>query len=82
MRTASPAAMEIVKATAKAAGLDPALFSGHSLRAGHVTEARSRKAPDSDIMAVTGHRRVETLDGYDRRGNPFDRGTAATVLKR
>ena len=69
----------IIKAACVRVGLDPALYSGHSLRAGHVTEARARGVADSDTMAVTGHRRVETLDVYDRRGNPFAKTSAGAV---
>lgn len=71
----------IVKAAARKAGLDPAQYSGHSLRAGHVTEARSRGVADSQTMATTGHKRVETLDTYDRRNNPFTKTSAGEVLK-
>ena len=66
---------------ALAAGLDPKLYSGHSLRAGHVTEARARGVADSTTMATTGHTRVETLDMYDRRENVFQKTSAGDVLK-
>jgi integrase len=69
----------IIKAACLRAGLDPELYSGHSLRAGHVTEARSRGVADADTMAVTGHRRTETLNLYDRRGNPFSKTSAGAV---
>jgi site-specific recombinase XerD len=71
----------IVKGAARAAGLDPAIYSGHSLRAGHVTEARSRGVADSQTMATTGHKRVETLDMYDRRENVFQKTSAGEILK-
>lgn len=71
----------IVKGAARNAGLDPLIYSGHSLRAGHVTEARSRGVADAQTMATTGHKRVETLDTYDRRGNPFSKTSAGAVLK-
>lgn len=71
----------IVKGAATNAGLDPAMFSGHSLRSGHVTEARARGVADSATMQTTGHKRVETLEMYDRRNNPFSKGSAAEVLK-
>jgi integrase len=71
----------IVKGAARAAGLDPAIYSGHSLRAGHVTEARSRGVADSQTMATTGHKRVETLDMYDRRENVFQKTSAGDVLR-
>jgi len=70
----------IVKGAAGRAGIDANEVSGHSLRAGHVTEARARGVADADIMAVTGHKRTETLDLYDRRGNPFKKTSAGSVL--
>jgi integrase len=72
----------IVKSCAGKCGFDAADFGGHSLRSGHVTEARSRGIADSTTMATTGHKRVETLDGYDRRGNAFQKTSAGTVLTR
>jgi site-specific recombinase XerD len=69
----------VLKAACLKAGLDPEQYSGHSLRAGHVTEARSRGVADADTMSVTGHRRVETLNVYDRRGNPFAKTSAGAV---
>jgi integrase len=71
----------IVKGAALAAGLDYDTFSGHSLRAGHVTEARARGVADSATMQTTGHKRTETLEMYDRRNNPFSKGSAADVLR-
>lgn len=61
----------IVKARALAAGLDPKIFSGHSLRAGFVTSALEHGADLFKVMDVTRHRRVETLKGYDRRARAF-----------
>jgi site-specific recombinase XerD len=61
----------IVKRWAGAARLDPAMFSGHSLRAGFVTEALSRNADTFKIMDVTRHKRVDTLRIYDRRAKAF-----------
>jgi site-specific recombinase XerD len=69
----------ILKSACLKAGLDPEQYSGHSLRAGHVTEARARGVADADTMSVTGHRRVETLNVYDRRGNPFSKTSAGAV---
>jgi site-specific recombinase XerD len=71
---------QVVKNAAEAAGIDPSTVSGHSLRAGHVTEARAQGVPDADTMAVTGHKRIETLNIYDRRGNPFSKTSAGAVL--
>ena len=62
---------EIVKARAKAAGLDPVLFSGHSLRAGFVTSALEAGPGLLKVMDVTRHREVKTLKAYDRRAKAF-----------
>lgn len=56
----------IVKQHAERAGLDPALFSGHSLRAGFLTSAARRGASVFKMMASSRHRSVETLTGYVR----------------
>ena len=69
-----------MKKYAQKIGIDPDGVSAHSLRAGHVTEARALGVSDADTMAVTGHKRRETLDMYDRRNNPFARGSAGAVL--
>jgi site-specific recombinase XerD len=70
-RLSGNAIAEIVKRYARAAGLDPALFSGHSLRAGFVTSALEHGADIFKVMDVTRHKRVETLKGYDRRAKAF-----------
>lgn len=55
-----------VQRAALSAGLNPALFAGHSLRAGYVTEADARGAKTTDIMAQTGHRSVQMIAIYTR----------------
>lgn len=71
----------IIKEAARRCGFEAEEFSGHSLRAGHVTEARSRGVSDSSTMSTTGHKRVETLDMYDRRENAFQKTSAGDVLR-
>lgn len=61
----------IVKAHAEAVGLDPHVFSGHSLRAGFVTSALQAGADVLRVMDVTRHRQVNTLRVYDRRAKAF-----------
>jgi len=56
----------VVKAAVVRAGLDPATFGSHSLRAGFVTWARARGLEWGEIMQQTGHRRIETVLKYDR----------------
>jgi len=61
----------IIKRYAAAAGLDPSLFSGHSLRSGYVTEALANGADVLRVMDQTRHRSVQTLKGYDQRARAF-----------
>jgi site-specific recombinase XerD len=61
----------IVKDRAEAAGLDPKMFSGHSLRAGFVTSALASGADLLKITHVTRHTKLETLAAYDRRAQAF-----------
>nr|WP_155773829.1 tyrosine-type recombinase/integrase [Methylorubrum extorquens] len=61
----------IVKRYAESATLDPALFSGHSLRAGFVTSALEAGADLLKVMDVTRHREVKALKAYGRRAKAF-----------
>lgn len=61
----------IVKARARRAGLDPAQFSAHSLRAGFLTSAARRGASLFKMMDVSRHRSLSTLKGYVRDGELF-----------
>lgn len=64
----SPAAVgEIVRRRALLAGLEGD-WAGHSLRSGFVTEAGRRNIPIGDVMAMTEHRKVDTVLGYYRSG--------------
>jgi integrase len=70
-RMSARAVADVVKAHAEAAGLDPAAFSGHSLRAGFVTSAAERGARAERIMDHTGHRSVAMVRVYTRRADAF-----------
>lgn len=61
----------IVKRAAIAAGLDAAKYSGHSLRAGFVTQGALNGASESNIMRQTGHTSHATVRGYIRIANIF-----------
>ena len=61
----------IIKQRAAFAGFDPALFSGHSLRAGFVTNAAKRGASSSSIRAQTGHTSDAMLQRYVRNSQLF-----------
>jgi hypothetical protein len=57
----------IVRKRALLAGLDGD-WAGHSMRSGFVTEAGRKNIPVGDVMAMTEHRKVETVMGYYRSG--------------
>lgn len=61
----------VVKRAAAAAGLDPAKYSGHSLRAGFVTQGALNGATEANIMRQTGHTSNATVKGYIRIANIF-----------
>lgn len=62
----------LVKACASAAGLDPALFSGHSLRAGFLTEAAAKRANLFKMKDHSRHKSLDTVAGYVRDAAIFD----------
>jgi len=62
------------------AGFDPAMFSGHSLRAGFVTSALHHGADILRAMDVTRHREVSTLKAYDRRAKAFKQHAGEAFL--
>ena len=68
---------KIIKTLAKAAGLDPALYSGHSLRSGHVTEALGRGAPERVVQNQTGHKGVVQLRKYAREADLFKKNSGS-----
>jgi integrase len=69
-----------LKRRAAACGLDPAEFSGHSLRAGFLTSAAESGADALKMAEVSRHRSMDTLRGYVRRGNLFKSHAGAGFL--
>ena len=61
------------------AGLDPARYAGHSLRAGLATSAAAGGASERDIMNQTGHRSSDMVRRYIREGNLFHKTNAASL---
>lgn len=59
----------VVQRRARAVGLDPALFAGHSLRAGFVTSAARAGKAIPKIMEQTGHRSANTVMAYVREAD-------------
>jgi integrase len=69
----------IVKKLAERAGLDPAKYAGHSLRAGHATSAAIAGASERSIMKQTGHRSVQMVRRYIRDGSLFRENSAGKL---
>lgn len=69
----------VVKRAARAAGLDPNRFSGHSLRAGLATSAAKAGKSERAIMKQTGHRSAETVRRYIRDSDLFSDNAAAGI---
>ena len=69
----------VVKAAAKAVGLDPARYGGHSLRAGFATTAAQAGAAERAIMAQTGHKSLPMVRRYIRLGSLFGDNAASAI---
>jgi len=69
----------VVKKLANRAGLDPARYAGHSLRAGHATSAAASGASERAIMNQTGHRSVQMLRRYIREGSLYRENSAGKL---
>ncbi|RKS08869.1 site-specific recombinase XerD [Nocardiopsis sp. Huas11] len=63
---------ELVKRYAARAGLDPADFGGHSLRAGFATQAALGGATDRQIMRQGRWTNPRTVHDYIRTANPLE----------
>ena len=61
----------VVKARVAAAGYDPALFSGHSLRAGFLTEAGRQGASPFKMKDHSRHKSLEMVSEYVRDHERF-----------
>ncbi len=71
----------VVKARARAVGLDPAVFAGHSLRSGFLTEAaRQPGANVFKMREVSRHRSLDILAEYVRSHDGFRDHAGAKFL--
>lgn len=70
----------IVKKKASLAGLDPAQFSGHSLRAGFITSAAQNDADVFSIMDVSRHKNMNTVRQYVRNANLFKKHAGSEFM--
>lgn len=77
-RLSDKAAALVVKRRAKAVGLDPARYAGHSLRAvGNISSCGG--ASERVIMSQTGHRSADMVRRYIREGSLFQPNPAKPV---
>ncbi len=79
-RLSDKAVARLVKRQAAAVGLDPAGFSGHSLRAGLCTSAAKAGRSERSIMRTTGHKTSRTLGRYIRDVELFADCAASGLL--
>ena len=73
------AVADVIKRRARAAGLDAAEFSGHSLRAGLITAAAMANVPERVIAKQSGHKSLPVLRTYIREGSLLTENAAAKV---
>jgi integrase len=77
---ASDSVARIVQRYARRAGLDPAQFAAHSLRAGYVTSAVAARAPLPRIADQTRHKSLDVLRGYEREADLYHQHSGAAFL--
>jgi integrase len=68
---ADDSSARIVKRYVQRVGLDPASYSGHSLRSGFLTSAAASGASIWKLSEVCRHKSLDTLRGYVRRVDLF-----------
>ncbi|WIB34614.1 site-specific integrase [Curtobacterium sp. MCSS17_005] len=79
-RLTSTAVGKVLQSRVRRAGIDDADdFSGHSMRAGFITEARNAGATDQEIMDQTDHRSSASLRQYDREYTPLRRNASTRI---
>jgi integrase len=79
-RLSPEAVAVIVKGRAAQVGLDPILYSGHSLRAGLATSAAAAGVSTLAIRRQTGHKSDAMLARYVRQGTLFENNAAGAIL--
>ena len=79
-RLSGEAVSLVVRERVAAAGLDPARYSGHSLRAGLATSAAQAGVPTWRIRSQTRHASDAMLARYIRDGELFTENAAGVLL--
>ena len=78
-RASGQAVARCVQRFARAAGLDPSRYGGHSLRSGLATQSASNGASLSAIASHTGHHSLEMVQRYIRPTSLFDDNPATRL---
>ncbi|MFD1678273.1 tyrosine-type recombinase/integrase, partial [Alicyclobacillus fodiniaquatilis] len=78
-RLSDKSVANIVKRMVRSIGCNPALYAGHSLRAGFATVSAAAGANERDIMRQTGHKSVATVRRYIREGEMFKDNAASRL---
>jgi integrase len=73
-------AARIIKRYARRVGLDPAIYSGHSLRSGYLTSAAESGASLLRMADQSRHKSLEVLRGYVRRTDMWKVHSGALFL--
>jgi integrase len=73
-------AAQIVKRYAERAGLDPAVYAGHSRRSGFLTSAAESDASIWKMAEQSRHKSLDVLRGYVRRADLFREHAGAAFL--
>ena len=79
-RLSAEAVSIVVKRCVAQLGYDPALFGGHSLRAGFLTEAARQGASIFKMREVSRHKSMEVLSDYVRSHELFRDHAGAKFL--
>lgn len=69
----------IVQRAAERAGLDPAKYAGHSLRAGFITSAAEADIGERDIMRHSRHKSIPVMRSYVREASVWRANAAGRV---
>jgi site-specific recombinase XerD len=77
---ADDSASRVVKRYAPRVGLDPATYSGHSLRSGFLASAADAGASLFKLTEVSRHKSLDTLRGFVRRVDLFKEHAGAAFL--
>jgi integrase len=78
-RLSDRAVAEVVKRSLRATGKSPHGYSGHSLRAGLVTQAAMSGVSERSIQDQSGHKSLTVMRRYIRDGSLFRENAAAQV---